>query len=77
MYIDAGATILSASKKIDAYNLPEKLLFKAFQDFGHSHWKNSLIWGVNLANNAKIGHGTIDGGGMSTGVPPTGEGFII
>ena len=21
-----------------------------YQDFGHSHWKNSLIWGIGLEN---------------------------
>ena len=68
---------MGAPNKIYAYNLPEKLLFKAFQDFGHSHWENSLIWGVNLANIAIIGHGTIDDGGMTKDIPPTGEGFII
>ncbi len=74
VYIDAGATILGAPNNINAYNLPEKLPFRAFQDFGHSHWKNSLIWGVNLKNIAVIGNGIIDGGGMVTGIPPPGGG---
>jgi len=73
-HIDTGATLLGAPNNIHAYNLPEKLPFKAFQDFGHSHWKNSLIWGVNRENIAMIGHGTIDGGGMTRGISPPGGG---
>lgn len=32
-----------------------------YQDFGHSHWKNSLIWGIGLQNVKFIGPGLIDG----------------
>ncbi len=67
LYLDAGATILGASNDINAYDLPEELGFEQFQDFGHSHWHNSLIWGENLENIAITGTGTIDGGGMTIG----------
>jgi len=36
-----------------------------YQDFGHSHWHNSLIWGENLTNISITGPGTIDGVGLS------------
>ena len=35
-----------------------------YQDFGHSHWHNSLIWGENLTDIAIGGPGTIDGRGL-------------
>ena len=35
-----------------------------YQDFGHSHWHNSLIWGENLENISILGPGTIYGKGL-------------
>lgn len=35
-----------------------------YQDFGHSHWHNSLIWGENLHDVAIEGEGLIDGSGV-------------
>lgn len=35
-----------------------------YQDFGHSHWHNSLIWGENLHNVCLEGEGLIDGTGV-------------
>ena len=32
-----------------------------YQDFGHSHWHNSLLWGENLHNVTLEGEGLIDG----------------
>jgi polygalacturonase len=32
-----------------------------YQDYGHSHWHNSLIWGENLRNVTIEGEGLIDG----------------
>ncbi len=32
-----------------------------YQDYGHSHWHNSLIWGENLHDVALEGEGMIDG----------------
>lgn len=37
-----------------------------YQDFGHSHWHNSLIWGENLRNVTLEGSGLIDGNGVLT-----------
>ena len=34
-----------------------------YQDFGHSHWHNSLIWGEDLSNIAIVGRGRIWGKG--------------
>lgn len=46
----------------------------AWQDMGHSHWHDSLIWGVGLSNLSFTGGGTINGGGMTSGDPPPGGG---
>ena len=40
----------------------------AYQDFGHSHWHNSLIWGENIENVSIIGPGLINGKGLSWGL---------
>ncbi len=72
--LEAGATIKGAPNNINAYDLPEELGFEAYQDFGHSHWHNSLIWGVELENIAIVGEGTIHGGGMVGGNPQPGGG---
>ncbi len=41
-----------------------------YQDFGHSHWHNSLLWGENLHNVTLEGEGLIDGTGvLSRGEP--------
>ena len=75
LYLDMGAKILGAANDIDAYDhyLPNP--YDMYQDFGHSHWRNSLIWGENLENIAILGHGMIHGGGMTKGQPvPQGGG---
>jgi polygalacturonase len=36
-----------------------------WQDFGHSHWRNSLIWGEDLEDVAILGPGLIDGAGLT------------
>jgi len=38
-----------------------------FQDYGHCHWHNSLIWGEDLHNVGIIGPGLIYGKGLSRG----------
>jgi polygalacturonase len=45
LYLDQGATILAADPKEarGSYDLPEPNQWDMYQDFGHSHWHNSLI----------------------------------
>ena len=44
-----------------------------YQDFGHSHWHNSLLWGENLHHVVIEGEGMIDGTGvLSRGGPRRG-----
>ena len=44
-------------KSKGSYDLPEPNEWDMYQDFGHSHWKNSLIWGIGLENVAIVGPG--------------------
>ncbi len=75
LFLDQGATILAA-KPTDSlgYDAAEPFEGKRYQDFGHSHWHNSLIWGENLENISIFGPGTIDGSGLTRGKPKTPNG---
>jgi polygalacturonase len=66
LYIDQGATILAADPRDGdgKYDLPEPNPWDQYQDFGHSHWHNSLIWGENLENISILGPGRIWGKGL-------------
>lgn len=62
LYLDAGAVIQAAvATEAKGYDPAEENPHNVYQDFGHSHWQNSLIWGVGLRNVAIIGQGMIDG----------------
>jgi len=41
--------------------------WEAYQDFGHNHWHNSLMWGENLEDVVVQGPGLIWGKGLSRG----------
>jgi len=45
-----------------------------YQDFGHSHFHNSLIWGENLHDICIAGPGMIDGNSLSRGSGPANVG---
>jgi polygalacturonase len=66
LYLDQGATILAADpvEKDGQYDPPEPNQWDQYQDFGHSHWHNSLIWGENLENISILGPGRIWGKGL-------------
>ncbi len=62
LYLDAGATLAAAPPTAaEGYDPPEPTRFDKYQDFGHSHFHNSLIWGENLTDVAIVGPGLIDG----------------
>src|SRR6185295_12959630 len=71
LQLDQGATILAAEPVAGklTYDLPEANEWDMYQDFGHSHWQNSLIWGIGLEDVAVFGPGTIDGRGLTTRGP--------
>jgi polygalacturonase len=54
-------TVLEAGSEPAAYDAAEPNASDKFQDAGHSHWHNSLIWGENLTNIAITGGGLISG----------------
>jgi len=73
LHLDQGATILAASPGArGGYDPAEANEWGdqyRYQDFGHSHWHNSLIWGENLENISIYGPGLIHGKGLMRGEP--------
>lgn len=69
--LGAGATILAASPESHGgrYDPPEPNEWgdRGYQDFGHSHWQNSLIWGEGIENVSIVGPGRIHGKGLVRG----------
>jgi polygalacturonase len=70
LYLGPGATIVAANSPTSnngGYDPPEPNQWDRYQDFGHSHWHNSLIWGEDLSNISILGPGLIWGRGLSRG----------
>jgi polygalacturonase/lysophospholipase L1-like esterase len=66
LQLSPGATLLAAAPGPDGrYDRPEPNEWNAYQDFGHSHWQNSLLWGIGLEDVAILGPGRIDGAGLT------------
>lgn len=65
--LDKNAMILAARPDDKyGYDTPEFNPDSMYQDFGHSHWHNSLIWGENIKNVTICGEGLIDGSDVLT-----------
>jgi polygalacturonase len=65
LYLDQGATLVAAETSSGVqYDLPEKNENEIYQDYGHSHFHNSLIVGEHLENIAILGPGKIWGKGL-------------
>jgi len=72
-----GATIIAAdgpkTGETSGYNgggydAPEpKTAWDAYQDFGHNHWHNSLMWGEDIHDMSITGPGLIWGRGLTAG----------
>lgn len=60
-------SVLEASADPAAYDAAEANQWDKFQDFGHSHFRNSLIWGEGLENVAIVGGGLIGGKALLRG----------
>jgi polygalacturonase len=66
LHLERGTTILAADgAQYDAAesNAP----WEPYQDFGHNHWHNSLLWGEGLHDVSISGAGLIYGKGLSRG----------
>jgi polygalacturonase len=65
-----GAVIEAAdpARHPGRYDLPEDY-DQLYQDFGHSHWRNSLIWGEDVEDAAITGPGLIHGLGLTRNGP--------
>ncbi len=48
--------------------------WEAFQDYGHNHWHNSLLWGEDIHDFSITGPGLIWGRGLSNGRGRKGDG---
>jgi polygalacturonase len=65
--LDEGCVLEAAdpARHGGTYDAAEPNPFDLYQDFGHSHWRNSLIWGDDIEDVAIVGPGTIDGLGLT------------
>ncbi len=71
LYLDQGATLLAAevpASGTEGYDAAESNApWENYQDYGHNHWHNSLIWGEGLHDVSIMGPGLIWGKGLSRG----------
>lgn len=73
LYLEQGSVILAASTPIEGtttggYDAADPVqAWDAYQDYGHTHWANSLIHGDGLHDIAIEGPGEIYGKGLSSG----------
>jgi polygalacturonase len=78
LYLDQNAVIIAAESTVDPkspgpgnYDVAEpNTAWDAYQDYGHNHWHNSLLWGEGLENISIVGPGLIWGRGLSRGHGP-------
>src|SRR6185312_8309792 len=77
LFLSQGSTILAADSPLPGqttgynggtYDAAEpKTSYDAYQDYGHNHWHNSLIWGEDIHDTGISGPGLIYGKGLSFG----------
>jgi polygalacturonase len=74
IYLEQGATILAAPTPVNGmasggYDAaePQDPVLEAYQDYGHNHWHNSLLYGDGIHDIAVLGEGLIWGKGLSRG----------
>jgi polygalacturonase len=66
--LEQGSVIEAVSETVEAYDAPEPTISTRYQDSGHSHWHNALIWGEHLENVSILGPGLINGKGLQSGL---------
>jgi polygalacturonase len=73
LYLDHGAVILAGPSPLDGTNTggydaaEPQGAWEPYQDYGHNHWHNSLIWGEDLDGVSITGPGLIWGKGLTRG----------
>jgi polygalacturonase len=73
LYLDQGSVLLGESTPHEGmtsggYDAAEPQgAWEPYQDYGHNHWHNSLIWGEGIHDLAILGQGLIWGKGLSRG----------
>jgi polygalacturonase len=77
LYLAQGATLLAADSPLPGattgynggtYDAAEpNTPWEDYQDYGHNHWHNSLLWGENVTDISITGPGLIYGKGLSFG----------
>lgn len=67
IHLAAGAVLEAADPAIHGghYDAAEPNPWDLYQDFGHSHWKNSLLWGIEVEDIRIDGPGMIHGRGLT------------
>ncbi|WP_208782427.1 glycosyl hydrolase family 28 protein [Streptomyces griseorubiginosus] len=72
LQLDKGATLQGSSA--DTYDKAESNPYDDYQDYGHSHFHDAMIYGDKLTDIGFVGQGVIDGAGnLITGNPKSGE----
>jgi polygalacturonase len=87
LYLDQGATILAADSPQpglqtgyngDIYDAAEpNIPWESYQDYGHNHWHNSLMWGEDIHDFSITGPGLICGKGLSRGTSTSAVGPVF
>jgi polygalacturonase len=77
LYLAQGSTLLTADSPLQdattgynggTYDAAEpNTAWDAYQDYGHNHWHNSLLWGEDIHDISITGPGLIHGKGLSFG----------
>ena len=71
LYLNQGSTVVAADPaapgESGGYDAAEPNNWSDYQDYGHSHWHNSLFWGEGIHDFAILGPGLIWGRGLSKG----------
>jgi polygalacturonase len=71
LWLNQGTTILAADSPEEGGNgydpAESNAPWENYQDYGHNHWHNSLLWGEGLENISILGAGLIWGKGLSRG----------
>jgi polygalacturonase len=80
LYLSQGCAIIAADSPLPGqttgymggtYDAAEpKTAWDAYQDYGHQHWHNSLLWGDGISDFSITGPGLIWGKGLSFGAGP-------